>query len=111
MPKISFYLTLIFLFTASLSEANQINIFCNINKSFEEFDAKTSFSKKIDLNNKIIVNQNGYNHDKIMHLNENEIIFQNKIHETYSVYGVHSGIWTIYYDRKILIYECKKKKR
>ena len=105
--KFSCFLLIITFSTLAMS--NEINIDCFIYNQQKELSTKKIFSKTFNLENKTIKNQSGYRYDKIVHFGENEIILENSFHETYSVFGINSNIWTVYYDRKILIYKCKKK--
>lgn len=91
-----------------LVSADEIRLDCNILKNSNLKGDPSSFTKYIDLDTGILNNVKGLFYDNLIQIGENEIIFNNSIYESYSVYGINSNIWTVYYDRKILIYKCKK---
>ena len=90
--------------------AEQIHLNCKIVNNANAFNTISKFYRIIDVNKKEIIFQSGITFDKIMHFNETEIIMYNSIYENYSVLNLSSYVWTIYKKRKILIYNCNKKK-
>ena len=98
-----------FVFSKEL-RAELIHLSCKITNNSNSFNSTTKFYRIIDINKKKIIYQSGITFDKIWHFNETEIILHNNIYENYSVLNLSTFVWTIYKDRKILIYYCNKKK-
>jgi len=108
-----FIISIIILLSITLKKklaAEQIHLNCKIINNTNAFNIISKFYKIIDVNKKEIIYQSGITFDKIKHFNETEIIMYNSIYENYSVLNLSSYVWTIYKKRKILIYNCNKKK-
>ena len=90
--------------------AELIHLNCRIADNSNTFNEISKFYRIIDLERKKIIYQSGITFDEIKHFNQTEIIIDNNIYENYSVFNLSSNVWTIYKKRKILNYNCNKKK-
>tara|TARA_B100000989_G_scaffold294867_1_gene274752 strand:- start:185 stop:541 length:357 start_codon:yes stop_codon:yes gene_type:complete len=90
--------------------AELLHLNCRIINNSNNFNEISKFYRIIDVERKKIIYQSGITFDKIKHFNQTEIIMHNNIYENYSVLNLSSYVWTIYKRRKILNYNCNKKK-
>ena len=104
---ILFFISLIFLFKENL--ANEFKLICENKKQVNNIKLSNRFSKIINFNNKTVENISGNYFDKILIFNKYELIMHNNIFQTTSSFNLINGEWTVYNEKFIDIYSCKKK--
>ncbi len=91
--------------------SNEFKIICENDKEINNINLSKRFSKIINIDNRTVENISGNSFDKILIFNKYELIMQNNIFETTSSFNLINNKWTIYNDKFIDTYRCKKKRR
>ena len=91
------------------SRTNEFKLICENHKKINNMNLSNRFSKIINFDNKTVENISGNYFDKILIFNKYELIMKNDIFETTSSFNLINNQWTVYNNKFVDTYKCKKK--
>ena len=103
-----YIITVLLVFSSYTLNASEFKLICENNK-LNNTKLNPRFSKVINLSNQTIENISGNFFDKLLIFKGYELIMINDVFKTTSSYNFKNIKWTVFNQRFVDIYECKKK--
>tara|TARA_B100000579_G_scaffold353283_1_gene307952 strand:- start:393 stop:731 length:339 start_codon:yes stop_codon:yes gene_type:complete len=107
--KLKSFVLIVYLFFTNEVCSKEFKLICHNEQKINNSNLSERFSKIINFDNKTVENISGNYFDKILVFNKYELVMQNEIFETTSSFNLVDNRWTVFNEKFIDTYQCKKK--